>query len=95
MDSIIILEPNGVNEMNSVFKLYPNPANDVFTISSTDKLSDVHFELTDITGKNVGFSITNQSNYLKEIDISNLQKGLYFVKVFAGTKISLLKLMKN
>lgn len=57
-------------------KVFPNPSNGVFTI---DTVLSTEVKVLDITGKNVytASNITNQSS----INVSNLQKGVYFLKM--------------
>lgn len=75
----------GVQEINnaSIFKIYPNPANDYLIISS-DKESDITFKLFDATGKNL---ITKQlSGKSNRIDINTLAKGIYFIETYDSNK---------
>ena len=63
-------------------KLYPNPANDVITVNLGSNFpSDKTLLVYDMYGKLViEQDISNQSN-LVNIDLSNYNKGLYFIKV--------------
>jgi uncharacterized repeat protein (TIGR01451 family) len=59
------------------FKIYPNPANTYFVIESSLNESAT-YEIVDINGKSLsGGTITN----LKQIDISKLATGFYFVNI--------------
>ncbi|MEO8516488.1 MAG: T9SS type A sorting domain-containing protein [Flavobacterium sp.] len=57
-------------------KVFPNPSNGVFTI---DTVMPTDVRVLDITGKEVfkGSNITNQT----PLDLTNLQKGLYLLKL--------------
>jgi hypothetical protein len=64
--------------------LFPNPANDKVKISSSSQsLEDCDIELSDLSGKVVyslcGFNCLNEM-----IDVTNLNSGLYFVRVQIG-----------
>jgi hypothetical protein len=59
---------------NNSIKIYPNPAKDIVNISANN-ISNVEF--FDITGKQIKIE-HNKSLY----NISNLQKGVYFVKIY-------------
>jgi len=77
--------PGGINKINTIntmlFSIYPNPANDKLIISSKNK--DLKIQLINITGKQLFYNIEIN----KEINISNLPKGLYLIKV-SNNKIS-------
>ena len=74
--------PVGINEnYNSVgFSVYPNPCNDKLTISSTESLNYT-FEITDVTSKVI---LSQQRINSNTIDVSSLEKGIYFLKVLDG-----------
>ena len=67
------------NEKNSI-SIYPNPTTGIITIGNLN-LSGLDLEITDITGKIVFQStiINNKSSI--EIDLSQLEKGVYFVNI--------------
>ena len=67
---------DGTDENNTTWALYPNPANDVLTVSGTDLHSITVFNTL---GQKVDEWTGNES----EVRISTLQyeKGLYFVRV--------------
>jgi hypothetical protein len=58
---------------NAAFNVYPNPSNGLVNISSSQNIAAVR--IIDITGKSV--VETNQT----KIDVSTLNKGIYFVEV--------------
>lgn len=75
-----------VNEFqNTELSFYPNPANHILNISSADKII-----ITDITGKQVHNADTrNQS----QIDISQLNKGIYFISLIKNQNTTVRKLV--
>ncbi len=94
--------PLGVaeNENNSTLILYPNPAQDNFTVQvNLPKPSDVNIQVYSLTGQSV-YSITesaeNAGLFSSTINSSMLSQGVYVIKVSAnGTsdykKITVLK----
>jgi hypothetical protein len=70
--------------------LYPNPATDNFTINSA-KL--VNVEILNMLGKVVK-SVNNVDNSTA-IDVSNLEAGVYFVKVLGENSTETIKLIKK
>jgi subtilisin-like proprotein convertase family protein len=68
------------------FKIYPNPADESFTVSFSLKDPNVRIELFDILGRKI-VSSTFESISLKfteRIETSGLNKGVYFLKVYNG-----------
>lgn len=72
--------------------IYPNPANN-FIIVSTIGIEEYHLQISDINGKIVVETSTAISH--QSIDISNLSKGIYFVKVQSNKKSFVQKLIKQ
>ncbi len=70
----------GTTNINNVeknsFEIYPNPAKDNIQITINDKQLGEDISILDITGKIVIASKAKQS-----VDISNLQNGVYFIKI--------------
>jgi hypothetical protein len=76
------------NASDLVFKVYPNPAKDLATLSfSTREGGDVKLEIFDITGKNIltidkfGDHAGASSLHAKQIDVSDFENGIYFCKL--------------
>jgi len=74
-------------------QLYPNPANSILNISSSEMLK--MFEVYNITGQ-VVLNITTTEAYKHELNISDLAKGVYFLKATTVDNASeTLKFIKN
>ena len=71
---------SGINEIGEAYNIsiYPNPAHNQLTISS-ENIAINKLEIFDITGKLV--KQLTMSNEQLAIDISDLQKGVYFIKI--------------
>jgi endo-1,4-beta-D-glucanase Y len=82
----------GINE-NSIenLKSYPNPIQNTFTVSNTDVIDKV--EVSTVLGKIV-LSKKNNTNKV-EIDFSNFDNGVYFVKVTSENKVATTKVVKQ
>lgn len=66
------------------FKLYPNPADDIFAIELPNEFETVEVKLFDVVGKLV---LTKQVSQLdNKIDINSLLAGNYIVKVTSDEK---------
>lgn len=72
-------------------RLYPNPVADIFTITSLYQLDA--YSINDISGRNVAQGVGNGN--FTEIEISNLNTGMYFVTVTSGDQQATLRLVKK
>ncbi len=68
----------------SDYKIFPNPTNNNISIKPSKRLGQVIFTLTDINGKIV-FNKNEQLNAKVNIDMNNLQAGIYFLKIKGKT----------
>jgi hypothetical protein len=85
---------NGIeNISNNTFRIYPNPATDKITIKYTRNLyKDNTVIIYTITGEFVKqYQIRNKNQV--EIDVSNMVKGMYLVKVQTASGIEVQKLV--
>jgi len=74
--------PLGINNMNSQCDnliLYPNPANNMITVKTVPTTKDDFASIYNIQGELIQQKLLQ--NTKTEIDISNLAKGMYVVKV--------------
>lgn len=79
---------------NSVY-LYPNPANDEVSIVMNDFLGDCEISLIDITGRTqkVRHNTNTETHTVVTMDISNMTRGTYFVKITNGENSFVRKLV--
>jgi len=71
----------GVSENNGLpsnITIYPNPSSDIVTISNLEKVEGI--KMIDITGR-VVYSKNKNINLTESIDVSNIEKGMYFVVI--------------
>ena len=71
------------NDLNSKCNIFPNPTSNSFTIKSNNLSTNV--QIIDLNGKLIK-TIDNYSG--EEIDVSDLQKGVYFVKLTNNNGVS-------
>lgn len=81
-----------LNQNNPNFILYPNPSNESITIKGSENQLITTVEIFDLNGKLL-FYIEPNSKQI-EINISNYQKGAYFVKCSDDKIVKTLKLLK-
>ncbi|PKP51008.1 MAG: hypothetical protein CVT95_01900 [Bacteroidetes bacterium HGW-Bacteroidetes-12] len=92
-ENIII---TGINEMNTNnnISFYPNPVNDIFTISSSDDLSGTVVKIIAITGQTL-VEKTIISGNTATFDMRVYAAGLYFVEINQNGVLNTLKVIKK
>jgi photosystem II stability/assembly factor-like uncharacterized protein len=96
--ALITINVNDVDETsvgninsNNLIKIYPNPASDILYIDVPEELKDgFEVEMFSVTGR----VIFHKSGYIKKIDISDFQKGIYFVTVKSKEFITTERIIK-
>lgn len=90
---MVIFDKNNTQQ----FSIYPNPANEIVTISMTGKPVSGNITITDVSGKNIIQQVINKSDGIQtiELDVSNLAKGIYLVEFNTEGKSTRSKLVKN
>lgn len=73
--------------------IYPNPTNGLFTLQLKNE-NDCTISIVDVTGKEV-YALKNVKSDKINLNISQLNKGIYFVKVLADNEQEVLKLIKE
>jgi hypothetical protein len=83
---------SSLSDKDSHFELslYPNPAKDIAMISSAESVDLVR--VFDLTGRIVKQASPSKANF--SLDVADLSKGVYFVKLNAGNKEATTKLIK-
>ena len=77
---------------NNWFTVYPNPLSDIATISISDDSQAIdNLEILGFDGRLI-YSKTNLPG--KQIDLSGLDDGLYFLRISSGNKIGTKRLIK-
>ena len=79
------------NKIENKFRVYPNPVNDILTIKNDKNCNIDTFILSDINGR----EIINQTLNPENLDVSQLQKGIYFLKINSENKSFTEKIIKN
>ena len=81
----------GINENQSadIFSIYPNPTKGIITITTSSIFEKVDIEITNTLGQTVKTE-TLKNIQQTTVDMSNLSKGIYYIKVSSpeGAKLS-------
>ena len=70
---------DGVEELSSSLSIYPNPVNDKLYIETEVEIENV--AIYTITGVMVGQQTTDNGQQTLTIDLSELNSGIYFIKI--------------
>lgn len=88
IDDIYFTFPIGINEKSKdklSINIFPNPTSDKITVSSLEKINAI--EIYNMLGEKV-YTINNfKQQTSNKIDLSNFQKGIYFIKIYDAGKI--------
>lgn len=85
-----IVEPN-----NNSISLYPNPTHDIFTINlSSVKTTPWSVEVYDVSGKTLSYT-RNLRTINHVINLSNVENGIYLVRVQVGNDMMFQKIVKQ
>ncbi len=86
-----LLSTNNSLEIANKFQVYPNPANDFLIIKNNENLKINALVITDINGR----EIINQTNNFEKMNVNELQKGIYLLKIDSESGIFIKKIIKN
>ena len=87
--------PDNVNENeNTSFTIYPNPSSNNITITTENNVTINAVQIINFLGQIV-FSQSNINNTAKTLDVSNLDSGVYFVRVVAENGTAIQKFVKR
>jgi hypothetical protein len=91
---LTVNECTGLDKYSSAtgFHVYPNPSNGIFTVE-TNTASEKQLEITDVTGRVILSSVTNDEKL--NINIESYAAGVYYVKIVAGDNSQVIKVLKN
>jgi mannan endo-1,4-beta-mannosidase len=81
--------PLGIETIENKVNVYPNPVNSVLNISIDQAYQTLGIAITDINGR-----IALVEHELQQIDVSGLNKGIYFVQVSIDGKETIFKVVK-
>lgn len=92
IDNFVVTEVLGTDEFSeSKFSIYPNPTSSILNISNTNNVEIKSISVVDINGR----IVKNQSDSLSQINVSDLNAGVYFVTIEAAEGKTTKKFIKQ
>lgn len=87
----------GINHFNdnNLFRVYPNPSNGAVNIRIQQYAGNLEIDVYDINGRKVFSKVDNSFSNESQINIQNLQSGVYIVKLKGDSINYSTKLIKN
>lgn len=79
---------------NTSFSIYPNPCSDAINICFEQNLKNYDLELYSIAGQLILKETNKSANHLN-INMSEMEAGIYFIRIISNKNSSMLKLIKN
>ena len=93
----VVISTTGIaNNSENVLSVYPNPTIGMFNIAiSNANISELVITIVDIQGKEVFSSVDKNVNgtFNKQINLEEISKGLYYIKVNTGAEVNIQKLI--
>lgn len=81
-----------VKSPSLIIDIYPNPVEENITVSSNELISS--YQITDSQGKIIDELSLNTPSSEVNVNVNNLPKGIYFIRVTTGSKIGLAKFIR-
>jgi len=79
------------NFSKNKFNIYPNPVKTILQIKNNDNLGLDKVIISDLTGKEV----LNQNEFVNQINLEQLTKGMYFITFYSGLEKYITKFIKE
>ncbi|GAJ22338.1 unnamed protein product, partial [marine sediment metagenome] len=99
VDTIIVTfeECVGIEEISNELnlELFPNPSSGIVTIKFTGSITTLELFVVDLYGQVLYLEkfVISSENFYKQLDLSGLPKGLYFIKLKADNKLIVEKIL--
>lgn len=79
-------------ELAMGWTVYPNPADEIVTISRTSDNGSVGFNITDLSGRLIGTYSLETGELKTQLEIEDLEPGVYFIRTACGQILKWIKI---
>ena len=89
LEFILVTTGIQANPVETLFSLYPNPANDRVSIKASEKVHDISsISVVDLNGKTIRLKANPSfAGGIYELDLSGIPNGIYFLKITTGKDV--------
>jgi hypothetical protein len=97
LNTIYENSPNGIpsfNKNDAFVQLYPNPTSNNITLQTNTELKNTSITLYDVTGKLIK-QYNLKSFFKTNLDLSQLDNGIYFIEILHNGKSQMNKIIKQ
>lgn len=95
VDDVVVTGTLGIKDvLASSFKTFPNPVNDMITISNVNNILLSEVRLTDVNGRTIKTINANNVSEI-QINLSDLTSGVYFLNINSDSGKAVKKIVKN
>jgi len=84
--------PDGIEEIDNIFTVYPNPARDMINIEFEQNVQDLMINIVALTGHTV-IEAKSDGQKMLSIPVNMLSEGLYFIQFKTPTRVYTKKLL--
>ena len=87
----------GIEELNSAaITVYPNPSTGLFYISNSDASQNFNYEVLDLNGRVISENTKEVNGSATiEVDLTNVENGIYMIKLFNESGAKLVRVVKQ
>ncbi|MEI7662791.1 MAG: T9SS type A sorting domain-containing protein [Bacteroidota bacterium] len=97
--NVFVMVCTGISEnpLNSRITIYPNPVHGLLSLSIIGSEKQIEVEITDVNGHSMfSQSLDNlPADYTRQVDVSRYAKGVYMVRLTAGSRVFVAKFAVN
>jgi len=83
------------SDLEFKLSLYPNPAQEYLNVSSNLNMGEVYYQIYDVRGALTQSGRQVAGDQKLELDISDLQRGMYHLRLNFGEEIKILRFIKQ
>ncbi len=100
--NVISLETSGgtrtkISTINNdtQFKIYPNPTSSILNVVSDGNFENINIKTINTLGQEIKLSFVNLNDNSISVDISSLQRGVYYLSLEKDSKVIIMKFIKE
>jgi len=93
--TVEVINSTGIGELSSEFNIYPTPTKDFVTVSMIDGAGIYSVSLLSLTGQEILTQQIQSATKSTKLDLSDLESGIYLVKIHNDEEEAFFKIIKQ